>query len=316
MEGIDPTLVEVSTEVTLDLELLPLEIITNKAHRGITKARAGEQTDYRRRFIIEAWRDGKPAARQVTVMDNADEAGNGKITLPVHLKLYAVEYTLAVWTDYVVAGTTTDLYYNTENLQQVTCTTPYTGSTGYRDCLYGSTTLDLRPYRDEWNVRVQAKVDMVRPLAKYRIIATDVQEFLAKTQRQRDAEGGNNTYTVTFSYGFYFPLGFNTATGKPMNSVQGVTFSTPLTIPDDGTEKCPLGSDFIFVNGTESFVPLNIELADANGKVVSRTRGLEVPYRRGHLTTLRGNFLTNEMQGGINIDTGYDDEIDIDLDSF
>jgi hypothetical protein len=89
-----------------------------------------------------------------------------------------------------------------------------------------------------------------------------------------------------------------------------------LTIPDDGTEKCPLGSDFIFVNGTESFVPLNIELADANGKVVSRTRGLEVPYRRGHLTTLRGNFLTNEMQGGINIDTGYDDEIDIDLDSF
>lgn len=223
-EGIDPTLVEVSTEVTLDLELLPLEIITNKAHRGITKARAGEQTDYRRRFIIEAWRDGKPAARQVTVMDNADEAGNGKITLPVHLKLYAVEYTLAVWTDYVVAGTTTDLYYNTENLQQVTCTTPYTGSTGYRDCLYGSTTLDLRPYRDEWNVRVQAKVDMVRPLAKYRIIATDVQEFLAKTQRQRDAEGGNNTYTVTFSYGFYFPLGFNTATGKPMNSVQGVTF--------------------------------------------------------------------------------------------
>ena len=64
-EGIDPTLVEVSTEVTLDLELLPLEIITNKAHRGITKARAGEQTDYRRRFIIESWRDGKPAALQL-----------------------------------------------------------------------------------------------------------------------------------------------------------------------------------------------------------------------------------------------------------
>ena len=96
-EGIDPTLVEVSTEVTLDLELLPLEIITNKAHRGITKARAGEQTDYRRRFIIEAWRDGKPAARQVTAMDNAErEASDGKITLPIRLKLHAVEYTLSL----------------------------------------------------------------------------------------------------------------------------------------------------------------------------------------------------------------------------
>lgn len=316
-EGVDPTLVEVNTEVTLDLELVPLEIITQKnARSGTTKARAGEQTDYRRRFIIEAWRDGKPESRQVTVMEDAEEDSDGKITLPIRLKLHAVEYTLAVWTDYVAAGTDTDLYYNTENLQQIVCTTPYIGNTSNRDCLYGTTALDLRQYRDEWNAKVQVKVDMVRPLAQYRIIATDVQEFLKKTQRKRNGESGNNIYTLTFSYGFYFPLGFNISTGRPMNSVQGVKFSASLAIPDDGTEECELGSDFIFVNGTESFVPLDIELTDADGKVVSRTRGLEVPYRRGHLTTLRGNFLTNEMQGGIDIDTGYDDEIDIDLDSF
>ncbi|WP_455627757.1 DUF6562 domain-containing protein [Parabacteroides chinchillae] len=312
-EGIDPTLVEVNTEVTLDLELVPLEIITQKnARSGTTKAADG----YRRRFIIEAWREGKPTARQVTVVDDAGKDGDGKISLPIHLKLHALEYTLAVWTDYVKAGTDTDLYYDTENLQQVACTDPYTGSTPYRDCLYGTAPLDLRNYRNEWNAKVQVQVDLVRPLAQYEIIATDVKEFLRKTRRKRDGESGNSTYTITFSYGFYFPLGFNTATGKPMNSVQGVKFSAPLAIPDDGTEKCVLGSDFIFVNGTESFVPLNIELTDAEGKVVSRTRGLEVPYRRGHLTTLQGKFLTNEMQGGIDIDTGYDDEIDVDLDSF
>lgn len=310
-EGIDPTLVEVNTEVTLDLALVPLQTVTNKARSGTTEAADG----YRRRFIVEAWREGKPIARQVTVMEQAEEDGTG-ITLPIRLKLHAVEYTLAVWTDYVTAGTDTDLYYNTENLQQIVCTTPYIGSTSNRDCLYGTTTLDLRQYRDEWNAKVQVKVDMVRPLAQYRIIATDVQEFLKKTQRKRNGESGNNIYTLTFSYGFYFPLGFNISTGRPMNSVQGVKFSASLAIPDDGTEECELGSDFIFVNGTESFVPLDIELADADGKVVSRTRGLEVPYRRGHLTTIRGNFLTNEMQGGIDIDTGYDDEIDVDLDSF
>lgn len=315
-EGIDPTLVEVNAEVTLDLELVPLEIITNKARSRTTKTHAAEQTEYRRRIIIEAWREGKQEARQVTVIEDAEEDGDKRITLPIRLKLHALDYTLTVWTDYVKAGTDTDLYYNTEDLEQIVCTTPYTGSTPYRDCLYGTTALDLRSYREEWNAKVQVKVDMVRPLAQYRIIATDVQEFLRKTRRKRDGESGSSTYTVTFSYGFYFPLGFNTATGKPMNSVQGVKFSAPLSIPDDGTEECELGSDFIFVNGTESFVPLNIELTDADGKVVSRTRGLEVPYRRGHLTTLRGNFLTNEMQGGIDIDTGYDDEIDIDLDSF
>lgn len=39
-EGVDPTLVEVNTEVTLDLELVPLEIITQESARsGTNKAR-------------------------------------------------------------------------------------------------------------------------------------------------------------------------------------------------------------------------------------------------------------------------------------
>lgn len=318
-EGIDPTLVEVNTEVTLDLELVPLEIITqknarsgtNKARCGTTKARAGEQTDYRRRFIIEAWREGKPESRQVTVMDNAEEDGDEKITLPIHLKLHALDYTLAVWTDYVTAGTTDDLYYDTDNLQQVACHDPYTGSTPYRDCLYGTAALDLRQYRDEWNARVQVKVDMVRPLAKYELIATDVKDFLRKTKKQR---ADDETFTITFSYGFYLPTVFNVLAGKPADSRTGIAYTTPLAVPDDGKEECLIGTDFVFVNGTESFVSLSMEIRDGGGNVISRTTGLEVPYRRGHLTTVRARFLTNEMQGGVDIDPDFDGNIDIDLD--
>mgnify|MGYP005874612255 FL=1 len=306
-EGVDPTLVEVNTEVTLDLELIPLEIITQKnARSGTTKAASG----YRRRFIIEARRDGKPEARQVTVMKDAEE-DNKNITLPINLKLHAVEYTLAVWTDYVKAGTEADLYYNTEDLQQVSCTTPYTGSTDYRDCLYGTAQLDLRPYRDEWNAKVQVKVELVRPLAKYEIIATDVKDFLRKTKKQR---ADDETFTITFSYGFYFPTVFNVLSGKPADSQTGVQFTTPLTVPDDGTEECLIGADFVFVNGAESFVKLTMEIRDSGGNVISRTTGLEVPYRRGHLTTVRARFLTNEMQGGVEIDPGFDGDIDVDLD--
>lgn len=286
-EGVDPTLVEVNTEVTLDLELVPLEIITQKkARRGTTKApdettkaRAGEQTDYRRRFIIEAWRGGKPESRQVTVMDTAEEEdGDGKISLPIHLKLHALDYTLAVWTDYVAAGTTDDLYYDTDNLQQVACRDPYTGSTPYRDCLYGTTALDLRQYRDEWNTKVQVKVELVRPLAKYELIATDVKDFLRKTKKQRtDGEA----FTITFSYGFYLPTVFNVLSGKPADSRTGIAYTTPLTVPTDGQEECTIGTDFVFVNGEESFVSLSMEIRDGGGNVISRTTGLEVPYRRG-----------------------------------
>lgn len=311
-EGIDPTLVEVNTEVTLDLELVPLEIITQKnARSGTTKACAGKQTDCRRRFIIEAWREGKPTARQVTVMDDTEEDGNKKITLPIRLKLHALDYTLAVWTDYVAAGTTDDLWYDTKDLQRVACRDPYTGSTDYRDCLYGTTSLDLRQYRDEWNAKVQVKVDMVRPLAKYELIATDVKDFLRKTKKQR---GGDDTFSITFSYGFYLPTVFNVLTGKPADSRTGIAYTTPLTVPTDGTEECTIGTDFVFVNGTESFVSLSMEIRDGDGNVISRTTGLEVPYRRGHLTTVRARFLTNEMQGGVDIDPDFDGDIDIDLD--
>lgn len=314
-EGVDPTLVEVNTEVTLDLELVPLEIITQESARsGTNKARSGttEADDgYRRRFIIEAWREGKPTARQVTVMETAEEDGDGKISLPIHLKLHALEYTLAVWTDYVKAGTTDDLYYDTDNLQQVACTDPYTGSTPYRDCLYGTAPLDLRQYRDEWNAKVQIKVDMVRPLAKYELIATDVKDFLRKTKKQR---ADDETFTITFSYGFYLPTVFNVLTGKPADSRTGIAYTTPLTVPTDGQKECTIGTDFVFVNGTESFVSLSMEIRDGGGNVISRTTGLEVPYRRGHLTTVRARFLTNEMQGGVDIDDDFDGNIDVDLD--
>lgn len=312
-EGIDPTLVEVNTEVTLDLELVPLEIITQQnARSGTTKARAEAQTDYRRRFIIEAWREGKPVARQVTVMDTAEEEdGTEKITLPIRLRLHAVEYTLAVWTDYVAAGTTDDLYYDTKDLQYIACTDPYTGSTPYRDCLYGTAALDLRQYRDAWNAKVQVKVELVRPLAKYELIATDVQKFLEKTQRQR---AGGTAYTITVRYGFYFPLGFNVLTGKPGRSEMGVAFTAPLAVTDNGSGECTLASDYIFVNGEESYVPLSIEIKDDAGNGISRTTGIDVPYRRGHLTTVRGHFLTNRYDTGIGIDPDFDGNIDVDLD--
>lgn len=314
-EGVDPTLVEVNTEVTLDLELVPLEIITQESARsGTNKARnitTKADDGYRRRFIIEAWREGKPTTRQVTVMETTEEDGDAKISLPIHLKLHALEYTLAVWTDYVKAGTTDDLYYDTDNLQQVACTDPYTGSTPHRDCLYGTAALDLRQYRNEWNARVQIKVDMVRPLAKYELIATDVKDFLRKTKKQR---ADDETFTITFSYGFYLPTVFNVLAGKPADSRTGITYTTPLTVPADGQEECAIGTDFVFVNGTESFVSLSMEIRDSGGNVISRTTGLKVPYRRGHLTTVRARFLTNEMQGGVDIDDDFDGNIDVDLD--
>ena len=152
---------------------------------------------------------------------------------------------------------------------------------------------------------------MVRPLAKYELIATDVKDFLRKTKKQR---ADDETFTITFSYGFYLPTVFNILSGKPADSQTGVQYTVPLVVPTDGQEECTIGTDFVFVNGAESFVKLSMEIRDGGGNVVSRTTGLEVPYRRGHLTTVRARFLTNEMQGGVDIDDEFEGDINVDLD--
>ena len=70
-----------------------------------------------------------------------------------------------------------------------------------------------------------------------------------------------------------------------------------------------LASDWVLVNGAASSVRLTITITSNDGTVVARTQGVEVPYRRGRLTTVSGNFLTAGYGGGgVDIDTDWDDD--------
>ena len=304
-EGTDPTLVNVEVDLAINLEW--------EDYRNRSKATAGSADNNTRRFIVEVQREGKTVYRQTVVPEDFTEGKTGFL-LPETLSLHALEYTVAVWTDYTEAESEDGLYYNAANLGNVTINKPYTGNTDYRDCHYATATLDLRPYRNQWNARVKLEADIVRPLAKYRIIATDVADFL-KTARSKFP--GQTEFNIRFSYGFYFPLAFNVWEGKPADSQLGITFTDILSLPDDGTEELLLGSDYIFVNGTGSYIPLSIDIATGSGELVGRLASLNVPYQRGHVTTIRGRFLTAiSGSGGIGIDPGFDGDINIDLDTF
>lgn len=300
-EGVDPTLLTVEADLTLNLEWTDYQ---NK-----TKAAVRAADSYARRFIVEVQREGQTVLRQTVIQEDFTE-GQTQFSLSQTLTLHALEYTVAVWTDYVWANSE---FYNAANLGSVTINEPYTGNTDYRDCHYATTTLDLRPYRDQWNARVRLDMDIKRPLAKYQIIATDVMDFL-KTVRSKFP--GQREFNIQFSYGFYFPLAFNVWEGKPANSQLGVTFTDIIALPDDGSEELLLGSDYIFVNGTGSYIPLSIEITTNSGELVGRLASLNVSYQRGCVTTIRGRFLTAIYgSGGIGIDPEYDGDINIDLDT-
>lgn len=304
-EGDDPTLVRVTLEMAFGEDLFPVTAANNAA-RAATATAAPPY-----RFIIEARREGKVTERQVIVLP-ADSVTGGKFILPVTMPLHALDYTLAAWVDRAADTGGGDPLYDATDLQLVTCTAPYTGNTPYRDCSRGTATLDLTNYRDRWNVTAHATIPLERPLAGYRLVATDAAKFIEDTRQQRDA---GQTYTVTVIYGFYFPLGCNAITGKPERSTMNVAFTAPLVVRDDGNGECTVATDFIFTGENESYMPLSIKIRDADGKGISRTSGINITYKRGCITTLRGRFLTGKFDTGIGIDPDFEEgDIDIDID--
>ncbi|GHV50091.1 hypothetical protein FACS1894181_10190 [Bacteroidia bacterium] len=300
-------------EGTLTLEVGLTLNLQWESFENLTKAALRSAGGYSRRFIVEVRREGRTVFRQTLVPGNFIERQT-EFTLPEPLMLHALEYTLAVWSDYAATGSADGLHYNTSALHSVAVNEPYTGNTDRRDCHYAVTTLDLRPYRDRWNAKVRIEANMTRPLAKYRIIATDAGKFIESAGKKFP---GEKDFGIRFTYGFYFPVAFNVWEGKPSGSRLGVAFEGTLSLPDDGAEEVLLGSDYIFTSETGSYIPLVMEIFSlAGGNTIGRFPVLNVPYRRGYVTTLRGRFLSAFFDsGGIGIDPGFDGDININLDN-
>ena len=57
---------------------------------------------------------------------------------------------------------------------------------------------------------------------------------------------------------------------------------------------------------------MELEILNEKNEVLARTV-LRIPCERDKNTTVRGNFLTSDVNGGIGIDPGYDGDLEVDL---
>lgn len=258
---------------------------------------------------------GAEVVRTVTAL-SAEELSQPLITLPVPLKLKAVPYRFTVWADYTRGASLPDTYYNTENFRSVSHTLPYEEDYLRREDFFGNASADLAG--EEWRDGIQITVK--RPLAHYRIVATDVQEFLNK--QQANGRPGAGEYEVNIIYAYFLVTHLDAVTGQPLNSGAGFSYTRSINLSEDMTE-CELAADYILADEQGSGVTVTVEVREKGvGKaVLSRSSGLEIPYRRWHTTTVTGRFLTAGSGGGggsssggidIGIDGDYDGEINID----
>lgn len=222
------------------------------------------------------------------------------------LNLQPGEYDILLWVDYTLLGNKADHHHNTSSLSGVTFNEQieYTAWADSRDAFalkFEATVTD--------NISVTNKsITLERPLARYRIVATDV-------ERYKDFIRINNyppieDLVVTISYEGYFPISYDINTGKPNNAEGGIKYSSPLK---DITETTAMvGSDYVFVDDTESLVNTTITITNTGGKKIAEIKGVVINYRRGYLTTIEGAFLTaGIIDKGITIDTSWEGEYNV-----
>ncbi len=261
---------------------------------------------YHKRFILEISQNNRIISRKTFFSDSLS-LSNDSSFLSINLELQTLEYDLSVWMDYTEENS--DLHYITQNLNHITCVEPYCGNTTSKECLYGHKTIDLREFRNQENPHAETSIKIRPPVAKYEIITTDVKEFIKQTSWQ-----SNKKYHITFSYPFFFPMVFNARAGAVKDSWSNVFFDIPLDITDNQQNDCRLGFDYILADTTTNIVMLTVTVKNENNKEIITSAPIKIPCKQGHSTQIVGRFLTQNKSGGIEINTEFDDEINIDID--
>lgn len=231
-------------------------------------------------------------------------------TYTATLGLQPGDYDLRLWAD----GTTADKYYRADDLTSVTVLTDGYVANGETDGKDAYCAVQQAVSVGEGTDKVS--VTLTRPLARYRIVATDVEGYnnlIAKGEALPPIE----ELEASVSYEGFLPTALNVATGQPNDALQGIAYRAGIVAADGfaGDEARQVGADFVLAGDDDSFVTVTVQLTDrTTGETVSTVRGVKIPYRRGELTTVSGTFLTaGRTSGGVEIDTDWGEDIVIEF---
>lgn len=220
------------------------------------------------------------------------------------LSLGEGEYDMNLWVDYTTDAITDNHYITTDlNIVKTLPRESYVANTDTRDAFAQRITLNVT---DE---SATAAVTMYRPLAKYRLVTTDVVKY--NELRIKEGWPALEDLKIKISYDGFWPNAYSVPNAAPAGAEGGYSYVSSLSEQSD--REATIGKDYVFVNGTESFVKLNITFCDNDNEAISSIRGVKVNYRTGCLTTVRGNFLTAATGGGIHIDTEWSGEYEVEF---
>ena len=251
-------------------------------------------------FIVEIYKDkieGTPIIRrELGVHKHTD----GSSSLELKEKLHAGYYKVIAWAVCTENIDGTGCLFSLTDLSRIEYQEDYTGCTDKKECY--STQFDMDLSTDEWYATAEFSKEMLCPMGSVEIITTDLREFINQT-------GIPDEYHLKWNYGLYFPIGYNAFTALRNKAETPASFKCATFRRSES--EASLGFDYIFVNGQESQVSVTLTLYDKNNKLTNIYSDIKVQLERGKTTVIRGEFLTNRKDSGIEIDPDFDGNINI-----
>lgn len=311
-------------ELTLRLEFdtsVPLFETIELGPDG-TRTKAGEG-ELQRRYMVRAYyktktSDTRNLSQSWTFIRPASDGTD--ITLKLD-DFPLGTFRVLVWSDYSINGA--DYLYGTDDFAEIALMSKdgYQGSTDMRDAFRGDVEVNEKTS--------DVVVPMIRPMAKFSFITTDLEQFiddvrskyalLNETGEDGSSKGPNpdhvssailSGYGVRFIYPMYMAYSFNMFTNRPADSWTGVQYESRIEPIDDHTAL--MGFDYVFVNSHDTAIKVMLEVYDLrDGEVVARIPALDVPLRRSHHTIVRGPLLTTKAGGVPSIDPSFDGDFNV-----
>lgn len=276
--------------------------------------------DYDVRYIVDIYK--KDDSRQNGVTDKVLRItktentiiSNGIYQIKDTVQLPIDKYEIMVWMDFVDKGTTTDKYYKTTDLQEISVIQQSGGNSGYnttKDAFAGKDIMDLTPYLGQTVINHSTVVDTKRPFAIYEIRTTDIDEY--RTYHQTLSYSSIQPNITNVLYNLYFPMGYNAYLFAPDNLQTNIhyTYDIVETTPD---KEAILASDLVFVED-DTFYLVDFEIISADGRRINTVQGLKIELKRNKRTIIRSEFLTKDLNpdNAIGVDDSFVDEIIVNI---
>lgn len=300
-KGEDPTTVGAIINVSFNLSWESMLHHVN-FYSG-TRAR----TDKPYRFVIEVVKEGVVVSHDV-INVSSEEFSLGKLKHKLSKPLEASLYKITAWYD--IQDNQGEYSFLTEELGGVTLINHSTTDAEILQCGYASDIIDLTPYAEDlMEETVSKELEMQHPGARFEIVATDVQQFITN---QKAALNQGDQFTVHISFGSEVGDSFNLYAQSLNHNGETLNLSGRMRLPFAEYDELKIAEGFIF-SDAEQDVEASLSVKNSALVTVAGTGNFTFPVKRGYITTVKGDFLTNGIGGMFNIDHIWEGEIVIEI---